>query len=285
MKKLKKLLIIGIIPLILSGCFKRDTLEDINIQTTVYPIEYLVERLYGDNSKVLSIYPNEVNIEEYELTKKQKESISESPIFVYNGLTDEKEIARDILNINEELLIIDVSYGLKYNHVPEELWLSPDNYLMLATNIKNSLQEFIVNKIVKEEIDENFGILEEELSLLDAELRSIGKDAKENNTNTIITNDPLLNYLENYDFEVINIFDDEYINEYNEILEDTDTIYLRDDQETPEELLNIIEEKEITTVLIDVMTTLDETQRENNKDYLSITTSFVEVLRTKTKID
>ena len=37
----------------LTGCFKRDKMEDINIATTIYPIEYVTNRLYGNNSKAI----------------------------------------------------------------------------------------------------------------------------------------------------------------------------------------------------------------------------------------
>ena len=55
----------------ITGCFKRDDLEDVTIYTTVYPIEYLTKRLYGYNSEVVSIYPNGVDVNTYELSEKQ----------------------------------------------------------------------------------------------------------------------------------------------------------------------------------------------------------------------
>ena len=53
-----------------TGCIKRDTLEDIDIYTTLYPIEYITDRLYGTHSNIYSIYPNGVDVERYELTDK-----------------------------------------------------------------------------------------------------------------------------------------------------------------------------------------------------------------------
>ena len=43
----------------LSGC-KKDSMEDITIYTTTYPVEYINSKLYGEYSNVSSIYPNEV---------------------------------------------------------------------------------------------------------------------------------------------------------------------------------------------------------------------------------
>ena len=53
-KILSLFLIIGC--LLTTGCIKRDSLEDIDIYTTIYPIEYITERLYGEYSNINSIY-------------------------------------------------------------------------------------------------------------------------------------------------------------------------------------------------------------------------------------
>ena len=63
-----------------TGCFKRDNLEDIQITTTSYPIQYITERLYGEYSTIDSIYPMGVNIQNYELNKKQIKDVSKYSI-------------------------------------------------------------------------------------------------------------------------------------------------------------------------------------------------------------
>ena len=55
---------------LLTGCFDTNNLDGSNITTTVYPVEYLVDRLYGEHSDIKSIYPNEIDISKYELTEK-----------------------------------------------------------------------------------------------------------------------------------------------------------------------------------------------------------------------
>ena len=50
---------------------------------------------------------------------------------------------------------IDVSYGLNYTHGMEELWMSPNNYLMLAKNIKDNLIEYLKSKYI---IQESFSV-------------------------------------------------------------------------------------------------------------------------------
>ena len=62
--------------LFVSGCIKRDDMDNIDIITTSYPITYLTNKIYGNNSTVTSIYPNGIDINDYEITDKQiKEAI------------------------------------------------------------------------------------------------------------------------------------------------------------------------------------------------------------------
>jgi len=199
-----KVLTLILVTLTMSSCFKRDDLEDVDIYATVYPIQYVTDFLYGYNSNVKSIYPAEVDLNEYKLTKKQIEEYSEGAIFVYNGLSNEKGIARDLLNENNDLRIIDVSQGLEYTHSVEELWLNPNDFLMLAHNIKNGLEEYIENKYIIEEINKNYENLKVTISAYDAELRMVPDYAED--TNIIIASNTL-SFLSKYGFDVINIDD------------------------------------------------------------------------------
>lgn len=216
--KLKKIYLLLVIPMLcflLSGCefsFNKDSLEDSTIYTTIYPIKYLTEFLYKDYATIESIYPSGVNLDTYELTEKQIKNYSKSDLFIYNGLSNEKTITKNLINKNKNLLIIDVSYGLSYQNGLKELWMSPNNYLMLAKNIKDNLIEYLKTKIIIENVQKKYDELAEILSLKDAELRSISKEARVKGTNTLIVSDDVMKFLENYGFEVISL-DDESISE------------------------------------------------------------------------
>ena len=112
MKKSKLLLLTLAITLLLTGCFKRDNMDNISIYTTTYPIEYLVNYIYGYNSNINSIYPKGVKISEYKLTDKKIKEYAQTDMFIYNGLTNEKTTAASFLNKNHHLKVIDVSKGL-----------------------------------------------------------------------------------------------------------------------------------------------------------------------------
>jgi len=128
MKSLKKLLIICSFMFLVTGCFKSEELDNAKIYTTIYPIEYLINEIYGYNSEIFSIYPNGVDTKNYELSTKKINKYSKSDLFVYNGLTNEKKIAASFVNRNKNLKIIDVSEGLAIKSSEEELWLNPSNY-------------------------------------------------------------------------------------------------------------------------------------------------------------
>ena len=203
MKKLKLLSILIISLFLLSGCSNNiNNLDDAKIYTTIYPIEYITKYLYGDNSTVESIYPVGVDLNNYSLTDKQIENYSSGDLFVYIGLGNEKQIAKSFINKNNNLLIIDATYGLSSNNI-EELWLAPNNFLMLAKNIKTSLVEYLDNALREDAVNKKYDELYEDVSWIDAELRNIAKDAGSNNTLVVSSN--TFKFLENYGFNVISL--------------------------------------------------------------------------------
>ena len=204
MKKIIYSFILGVLLLLASGC---NNLENANIYTTTYPIEYLANTLYSDHSTASSIYPDGADVENYTLTEKQTDNFSKGTLFIYNGTTVEKQIANTLVKKNKNLKIIDAAYALKYDYGVEELWLSPSNYLMLAANIKDSLQEQIGSKYINAEIENKYKTLEETLSIMDAEIRSIAKNAKKRNNHILIADSNTFKYLENYGFKVISLED------------------------------------------------------------------------------
>ena len=145
MKRIKILTIMLII-MLFTGCdmFKVDNMEDIDIITTSYPLEYIIKTLYGEHSLVKSIYPDSVDTYTYKLNEKSLKNYSHEDLFVYVSYGRDKDIAVNLLNKNKDLLIIDGSLGMKPDYI-DELWLNPSNLLMVAQNIKNGLTEYINN--------------------------------------------------------------------------------------------------------------------------------------------
>ena len=201
---MKKIFILLLSVFLLTGCtlFKSDAMEDIEVYTTTYPINYLVTYLYGDHSTIHSIYPSGVNFKEYELSDKKMSEYAKSDLFVFNSQDIERDYAVEMINDNRNLKLIDTAYGMTYDYSIEELWLNPYNYLMMANNIKNSLSEYITNPYLVEGIKNNYDNLQYDLSKLDATYQESLKDTK---YTTIVTDNSLFKYLEKYNIEVISL--------------------------------------------------------------------------------
>ena len=278
----KKIILIALLSFILfniTGCFENNNLEGANIKTSTYPVEYLITRLYGENTTITSIYPNGTSVSTYDLTEKQiKTFAKDTDLFVYNGLTKEKEIAKKILNENKKMQIIDVSYGIKYHYGVEELWLNPNNYLMLANTVKSDLIELSANKYAAEDIEKNYETLEEDLSILDTELRNIAENSEKTKSNVIVVANDSFGFLSEYGFEVINISNENNITssiknkfknkEYNHIL-------VKDGEEVKDAIRDLVDNYDATLVKVDTMETLSDDQRKNNDNYLSIMNDFI----------
>lgn len=272
-----------LIPLMfLTGCnLKKDNLESATIYTTIYPIKYLTEFLYKDYATIESIYPSGADVVSYELTSKQIKKYAKADLFIYNGLSNEKTITKNLINKNKNLLIIDVSNGLSYTYGVKELWMSPNNYLMLAKNIKDYLKEYLDSKIIANYVDQKYEDLAEILSLKDAELRSIGKEAKEKGTNTIVVSDNVFKFLENYDFNVVSL-DEETLTEgtLNSIRnnfkkENYNTILVLDNNYT-DNINSIINDYKAKAIDVKSMINVDS---DNTDDYLTVMQDLIDNIR------
>ena len=285
MNKILKFGVLLLVLLGLAGCFKSDKLSNNNVYTTIYPIEYLTSYLYGEEKEVYSIYPSGADIKTYELTNKQKETYQNGALFVYNGLTNEKELAREFLNENENLLLIDVSYGLNYQDQVEELWLSPNNYLMLAKNIKNNLIDYTTSKLVIDNIEANYRELEETLSYMDADLRNIANLANKDGNATLVVSSNKLKFLENYGFNVV-VLDSDTVMEAtiksNFKSERYKDIYLCSGDIKSDLIKDLESNYKANVINVNMLYTLTDEEVNNNESYLTIMQSFIEDIRNTT---
>ena len=285
MKKIGKILCLLLGVFLVSGC---NNLENATVYTTTYPIEYLAKTLYESHSTIQSIYPDGTDVTTYELTDSQKDTYSQAEIFIYNGTTNEKEIAKDFSNSNRKLKVIDAAYSLKYKYGVEELWLNPSNYLMLASNIKDNLEEQIGTKYINEEIDAKYDELKERLSIMDADIRSIAKEASARNQNTIIASSNVFKFLEDYGFQVISLEDYENGSASLTTLKNNfnsgtyQYLLIKSTEPTNELITEITTQTNAKTITVNMMNTLSEENRENNENYFTIMEDFINNLKTAT---
>ncbi|MBQ4583542.1 MAG: zinc ABC transporter substrate-binding protein [Bacilli bacterium] len=276
------ILCIGLLP---TGCVNNKTAKG-KIYTTIYPITFITNYLYASEN-VNSIYPLDADIENYRLTDKQINEYANSEMFIYNGLTNEKEIAKDFINSNKNLVIIDASSGINYQHALEEIWLSPNNFLMLAKNIKEYLIDNLENQETIRNIESNYKKLEDEISIMDAELRSIAKEAMENNKpQTLIISSNKFKYLEKYGFEIISLDKTENISENNlnnlknNFKNEKYKYILAPKGAENSELVNsLINEYKAEVISVNIMYTLSKDDETKNENYLTLMNTYIDNIR------
>ena len=281
---MKKIILIITMLLCLTGCFKSDSYEGINIYTTLYPIEYITKTLYGEYATINSIYPNGVDIENYTITNKKLNDFSKADLFIYNGLGNEKQIAANLIEKNKNMDIIDVAQGLEIKNDKSELLISPSNFLMMAQNIKNGLKENVKNTSIIESINNNYDDLKIKISEIDAELKLIAENAK--NKKIIVANNSF-KFLEKYGFEVLSISaDDENSNtnlsKAKSLFSSKTNTYLfliKGTEKT--ETIESLENDGAKLAEVNPMYTLTDEEIKNDSDYITILKSFIDTIKTE----
>lgn len=280
MKKGKILMVLVCILLATTACNNKKS-DGLKVLTTTYPISFLTEQIYG-NGHILSIYPDGADVNNYNLTSKQEKQYSKNDIFIYNGLSNEQDIAKNLINNNRKLHIIDVAYGLKYENGVEELWLSPNYYLMLAKTIKDNLQDFVSSKYAKDELEKKYQELAEKLSIMDAELRTIAKSAKDLNKHTIVASSNMFKYLNSYGFNVITIEESNLNTLKNSFQNKTYTTLFMKDTEEKTEAITTLEKSGAKIITVKTMQTLKTEEKENNETYFTIMNEYMENIKNAT---
>ena len=286
--KNKKILVLLITMItLLSGCsFTKDSMEDITIYTTIYPVKYLIDSLYGDYSTIHSIYPSGIEPSEYELSEKKMREYANTDLFVFNSLDRVRDFAVDMINVNKDLKIIDVSLGMTYENDIAELWLNPYNYLMMAQNTKNSLLEYVDNPYLisnndKNGIEDKYAELQYDLSRLDADMK---EDISLATYKTIVVDNDLFKFLEKYNLKVISLeenddLNENTINEVKKLINNNEISYIfSSKKETNETCKNLIEAYNLELVTLNTMETIDGGITNSNESYITVMNNNIDLL-------
>jgi zinc transport system substrate-binding protein len=275
----KTLMILGLL-VITSGCSISTTnMENIIIYTSTYPIEYITNELYKEHSRIFSIYPNEV----VELSDKLLTDYSNGDLFVYNGLSEEKNYAVDMINKNKNLMIVDAAMGMEYTYGVEELWINPSNFLMLSQNIKNGFKEYITNSYLINEIEDNYDEIKLQVSVIDAEFKLMAENAT--SKNLVVSNDVFL-FLEKYGINVVSIDPDtELLDKRTStaqgLIDSKDIKYILtlSGETLDESIETFIEENELEPIVFHSLTTISSDEEDNDEDYISIMYNNIDELK------
>lgn len=289
MKKRKILIILIMTLTLLSGCklnIDTDSMKDIKVYTTIYPIRYLIDSLYGTNSTIYSIYPSGVEPKDFQLSDKKLEEYSQADLFVFNSLDKERDYAVKMINKNKKLKIIDVSMGMTYDTDVAELWLNPYNYLMMAQNTKNGLLEYISNPYLISNddgtgIEDRYEALKYDLSRLDADIK---ETISLSSYDTIVVDDNVFNFLSKYNLNVISLEEDDEltdvkINEVKKLINEGKIKYIYSSkEETNDTCKNLIENYGVELVALNTMETVDGGITNSNENYVTVMNNNLELL-------
>lgn len=275
---MKKNLLILLVIFILTGCTWSEDFSDKYLYTTMYPIEYAANELYGEYAVVSSVYPNGVD-QTYSVTDKKKQQYSKAETFIYSGVASEATLAKDLLNLNRNLQLIDATKGMNSNSKLASIWIDPSNYLMLCSNIKVSLIEYANNPYIKEEIEAKYKELNVLISELDVQLYNIGRNR---NYDTILTTNSVFEYLKKYNINVISIdpknetIDKSYA-EAKKLIQEKKIqyVYFLEGDEFTESQSKFISDNSLIKIEIPNIYTLTDEQRKENKDYISIMNDII----------
>ena len=283
MKKIIKIVTIFTLMFSLTGCLKRDSMEDITIYTTNYPTEYITQRLYGEYSEVKSIYPDGVNIKDYKLTNKQIKDYSKAQLFIFNGLSSEKNYVEKMRENNKDLKIIDTTLSMEYTNGIEELWLDPSNFLMMAQNIKTGFGEYIDSYYLNNQIEEKYEELKIEASNLDAKIKEVVSNG---NSKAIVVSSNLFKYLEKYGLTVYSL--DESNTDVNAVYRQVlnlvnegsiKYIFTTANSENNSTVQKLINNTNISQQSWHTLSNLTEAERTENEDYFTLMNKNLELLK------
>ena len=282
MKRIKKILLLLIISIVLTGC-TNDDMEGIDVLVTNYPNEFITKSIYGDHANITSVYPDGVNIDKYKISKKQIKEYSTTDLFIYNGLLEkERDIAVSLLEKNGKLKIIDTAYVLETEYSTEELWLDPSSLLMMTQNLRLGIREYSSSTVLKNDVDEKYEELKVKLSELDADYRIAVENAK---NKTILISNSSLKYLKKFGFDVICIDNDsteETIIKARELIKNKQISYIyqfNGDNTSDKVKALLTAYPDLKQVSLHKLNNITDKERENNEDYITISKKNLDLLK------
>ena len=204
--KNRLLLFTATLLLVLGGCANNETAgsddvssDQLQVYTTVYPLQYFTERIGGEFVDVKSIYPPGTDEHMFEPTQQDMISLAKGDLFLYIGLGLEGFVDKTKKTLqNEEMRFVAIADAidpeeLEEGHVHEEdehehghdeavdphVWISPKLSAKLAEEITQQLSEELPEHAA--EFKANSDVLTNELDELDLQYATMA-DAAPNKT-------------------------------------------------------------------------------------------------------
>ena len=318
MKKFLKLLMVGLLLLLTSGC------TDIKpyVAYTVYPIGYLINRIGGDKIEAFSIQDDNI-VQASNIVDNYQDILDNSGYFFHIGELEPyldlyaKEIIQtgieevDLSTLNaiykfqrytlvyvdgKESFIESPYYGSNlFDNVDQNendlmLWIDPIGMLSMAKDIYKIMASNYVEAAAS--FKENYDKLESDLISLDASYQNLANRLKkENRTIKFVSMSASFgNWQKAYGFQVYPVClskygalpSDEELEIIKKRIVDDNVKYIAYEPNMTEEMLVLFNQLEdelnLTRVNLNNISSLTASQISNNKDYLSLMYENLSVL-------
>lgn len=291
--------------LLLTACSgdepKQQESGQIDIYTTVYPLQYFSEQIGGEFVNVSSIYPPGANEHTFEPTQKDMIALADADLFFYIGLGLEgfvenakKTLANEHVkfvpvaeNIDEEVLQSSTGHSHEelseheeehdhhHGDIDPHVWLSPTISKDLALTIKNELVKQLPEQ--EDTFNKNYEQLAKRLDELDQQFKALADNASKK---TFFVSHASFGYIAgNYGLTQIPVagFNSQNEPSQKELAEIVDLAkqydihYILFEQNVSSKLTSIIQ-KEIgaESLMLHNLSVLTEEDIKNNEDYFTL---------------
>ncbi|MFD2045124.1 metal ABC transporter solute-binding protein, Zn/Mn family [Ornithinibacillus salinisoli] len=311
MKNIMSVLIISLIATLTIGCTSTDQSPnsdaDLTIYTTIYPIQFAVERIGGESVTVKTVYPPGVDAHTYEPTSKTMTEVARSDAFIYLGAgmegfaenmasalasqdisivelgTDEDLFHSELVEHDETEQENENHEGHSHSDHDPHIWLDPLRMLDMSELVLNILSDLNPNKASK--YKENFTTLQNELIELDDLYRQTLQ--QKTNKKLLVSHAAFGYWEERYGLEQLsihglssgNVPSQKELTEIIEEAEENNLEYIIFEQNSSNRVSEIIQDHlHMKELIIHNLAVLMENDMESNEDYLSLMEQNLEVL-------
>ena len=182
-----------------SGCTNKnneDNSQKLRVGVTISPLKDFAEAIGGDKVEVFSIIPDGSDAHSFDPKPKDLNNLINTNMFIYNGLGMEEWIDSVLNTIdNKDVKVVEGSQGIETIEILEDehnedeheedddhehsgkdphVWLSLENAIKEAENIKNALSE--IDSDNKDYYEENYENLKKEFISLKSEYETKFKE-------------------------------------------------------------------------------------------------------------
>ncbi|SET35168.1 zinc transport system substrate-binding protein [Oceanobacillus limi] len=319
-----KNLIVSIVILIVGGQLvactnaeqstNSDKEQKLTIYTTIYPVQYALERIGGDTVSVETVLPPGVDVHTYEPTTKIMTDVAKSDAFIYlgSGMEGFADSMADALS-SHDLTLVELGRhealfhmeniatnnednpshhhdtdGHNHGEHDPHVWLDPLRMIEISSLLRDTLTE--LNPSKTNYYTNNFNLVKDDLIDLDESYT----EALDNQTNKkILVSHAAYGYWEDrYGLEQLSIHGLSSSNEpsqkeLTEIIDQAETYeldYIIFEQNSSNRISEIIQEHlQAKTLIIHNLSVLMEEDIAANEDYLSLMKKNLSVLHQATE--